>query len=119
MSLNRKSLPSLFVAVPILTACAVTIAATSLAGPLVGMVAGGVSGLLAAGQIERRLRRLGAVVAKIARGDRYAIVPKQPKGPLSELAAAAETLRAAVIEADAAIVDQRRREAERRQQPAE
>jgi len=53
-------------------------------------------------------------VAKIAGGDRYAIVPKQPDGPLAELAAAAETLRAAVIEADAAIVDQRRREAEAR-----
>ncbi|WP_069441876.1 transporter substrate-binding protein [Methyloceanibacter superfactus] len=111
---KNKNLPSRFVAVPVLAACAVTAAATALAGPLVGLVAGGLSGLLATGHIEHRLRRLGAVVAKIAGGDRYAIVPKQPKGPLSELAGAAETLRAAVIEADAAIVDQRRHEAEAR-----
>ena len=41
-------------------------------------------------------------------------MPKQPKGPLSKLAEAAESLRAAVIRADSLAVDQRRREAEAR-----
>jgi urea transport system substrate-binding protein len=40
--------------------------------------------------------------------------PKQPKGPLFELAQAAESFRASVIEPDALVVDQRRREAEAR-----
>ncbi len=110
----RKSLPSRFLATPVLAACTATMAVTWVGGPLLGLLAGAGAGLAASGYIERRLRRLGAIVAKIAGGDRYAIVPKQPPGPLAELAAAAETLRAAVIEADAAIVDQRRREAESR-----
>jgi len=36
---------------------------------------------MAAIAVERPLRALAAVVAKIAGGDRYAIVPEQPKGP--------------------------------------
>jgi len=60
------------------------------------------------------LRALSAVVAKIAGGDRYAIVPEQPKGPLRDFAEGAETLRQAVVEADALVVDQKRREAETR-----
>ena len=114
MSSIRESLPSGFVAMPVLLACAAAVLVTTMAGPVLGLLAGAVAGLLAANLIAKRLSRLAAVVAKIARGDRYAIVPKQPKGPLAELAAAAETLRAAVIEADSAIVDQRRREAEAR-----
>lgn len=39
---------------------------------------------------------------------------EQPKGPLSELSAGAETHRQAVIEADALVVDQKWREAEAR-----
>ena len=69
---------------------------------------------MAAIAIERPLRMLSAVVGKIAGGDRYAIVPEQPKGPLRDLAAGAEALRQAVIEADALAVDQKRREAEAR-----
>jgi hypothetical protein len=60
------------------------------------------------------LTALGAVAARIASGDRYALIPKQPRGPLSELAKAAESMRDAVIEADTLVVDQRRREAETR-----
>ena len=90
------------------------ILATEVGGPLLGLVLGGITGLLAASAIERPLRALARVAERIAGGDRYAIVPKQPKGPLSELAEAAESLRAAVIKADSIAVDQRRCEAEAR-----
>jgi urea transport system substrate-binding protein len=90
------------------------ILATEAGGPLAGLILGGLTGLIAAFAIERPLRALAQVTERIAGGDRYAIVPKQPKGPLSELAEAAEELRAAVIKADSLAVDQRRREAEAR-----
>lgn len=99
---RRADLPNLWVVLPVLGAC------------LVAVLAGAVTGLMAAIAIERPLRALSAVVVKIAGGDRCAIVPEQPKGPLSELAEGAETLRQAVIEADALVVDQKRREAEAR-----
>ena len=110
----RHLLPFAWVALPVLGACLVAVVATIADGPVLGLIAGGVTGLLAAFAIERPLRTLAGVAARIAGGDRYAIVPKQPKGPLSELAEAAESLRGAVIKADVAAVDQRRREAEAR-----
>ena len=110
----RALFPFAWVVLPVLGACLVAILATEAGGPLLGLVLGGVTGLLAAFAIERPLRALARVAERIAGGDRYAIVPKQPKGPLSELAEAAELLRAAVIKANSLAVDQRRREAEAR-----
>jgi urea transport system substrate-binding protein len=110
----RTVLPSAWVALPVLGACLIAVLATMANGPVVGAIAGGVTGLIAAFAIERPLRLLAQVAARIASGDRYAIVPKQPNGPLSELAEAADGLRGAVIEADALAIDQRRREAESR-----
>jgi urea transport system substrate-binding protein len=111
---RRGDLPNQWVVLPVLGACLAAVLATWVGGPLLGLFAGAVAGLLAAYDIEKPLRALSAVVAKIAGGDRYAIVPEQPKGPLRDLAQGAETLRQAVIEADALVVDQRRREAEAR-----
>ena len=110
----RDKLPCLWVALPVLGACLVAVLATMADGPVAGLIAGGVTGLVAAFAVERPLRALGAVAARIASGDRYALVPKQPRGPFSELAKAAESMRDAVIEADTLVVDQRRREAETR-----
>ncbi len=111
---RRGDLPNLWVVLPVLGACLVAVLTTMASGAGLGLLAGAVTGLIAAIAIERPLRALSAVVAKIAGGDRYAIVPEQPKGPLRDLAEGAETLRQAVIEADALVVDQRRREAEAR-----
>jgi urea transport system substrate-binding protein len=110
----RETLPSAWVALPVLAACLVAVLATMANGAVMGAIAGGVTGLIAAFAIERPIRLLARVAARIAGGDRYAIVPKQPGGPLSELAGAADRLRGAVIEADALVIDQRRREAESR-----
>lgn len=109
---GRGDFPNLWVVLPVLGACLVAALATMTSGLGVGLLAGAVTGLMAAIAIERPLRMLSAVVGKIAGGDRYAIVPEQPKGPLRDLAAGAEALRQAVIEADALAVDQKRREAE-------
>jgi len=111
---GRGDFPNLWVVLPVLGACLVAVLATTTSGLGVGLLAGAVTGFMAAIAIERPLRMLSAVVGKIAGGDRYAIVPEQPKGPLRDLAAGAETLRQAVIEADALAVDQKRREAEAR-----
>jgi HAMP domain-containing protein len=109
-----EKLPGLWVGLPVLGACLVAVAVGNSIGPLAGVGAGIAIGLLAALVIEAPLRALATVAAKIAAGDRYAIVPKQPRGPLSELAEAAQSLRMAVVEADTLMVDQRRREAEAR-----
>jgi HAMP domain-containing protein len=100
---RRGDLPNQWVVLPVLGACLAAVLATWVGGPLLGLFA--VAGLLAAYDIEKPLRALSAVVAKIAGGDRYAIMPEQPKGPLRDLAQGAETLRQAVIEADALVVD--------------
>jgi urea transport system substrate-binding protein len=110
----RAIFPFAWVVLPVLGACLVAVLATEAGGPLAGLIGGAIAGLLAAFAIERPLRILASVAARIGGGDRYAIVPKQPKGPLSKLAEAAESLRAAVIRADSLAVDQRRREAEAR-----
>jgi urea transport system substrate-binding protein len=110
----RAIFPFAWVVLPVLGACLVAVLATEAGGPLAGLIGGAIAGLLAAFAIERPLRMLASVAARIGGGDRYAIVPKQPKGPLSKLAEAAESLRAAVIRADSLAVDQRRREAEAR-----
>ena len=110
----RALFPFAWVVLPVLGACLVAALATEAGGPLPGLILAGITGLLAAFAIERPLRALASVAARIAGGDRYAIVPKQPKGPLRELAEAVESLRTAVIKADSLAVDQRRREAEAR-----
>lgn len=75
----RTILPCAWVVLPVLGACLVAVLATMANGPVVGLVAGGVTGLVAAFTIERPMRALAGVVARIAGGDRYAIVPSSPK----------------------------------------
>ena len=110
----RSKLPSAWVVLPVLGACLVAVLGTMVSGLPVGLLAGAVTGLIAAFAIERPVGALAGIAARIAGGDRYAVIPSLPKGPLSELADAAETLRRSMIDADALVVDQRRREAEAR-----
>ena len=65
----RALFPFAWVVLPVLGACLVAILATEVGGPLLGLVLGGVTGLLAASAIERPLRAL-ARVAERCRGDR-------------------------------------------------
>jgi urea transport system substrate-binding protein len=64
---------------------------------------------------ERTLRNFVSTMGQIARGDRYAALPAQIQGgALADSAVAAETMRQALIDADAVAVDLRSRQAETR-----
>jgi urea ABC transporter urea binding protein len=104
---RRSLLPSLGVAL-------VAAVVAAFGGAALGLLAGAAAAWLAAWHGTRPLRRLATSTARIASGDRYAVIPALPAGPLAELAEAVQTLRQAIIEADAKAVDQRRREAEAR-----
>ncbi len=114
MRVNSDALPSAFIVLPVLLACAVTALAVVAAGAIAGFAVGVIAAVASALLVEKPLKRLAAITDKIAGGDRYAIVPRQRPGPLSDIARAVERLRATVLEADALAVDQRRREAEAR-----
>ena len=114
MGLRQQTLPRAWVALPVLGACFATIAASILCGPLPALLIACIAGVLAAFAIDRRVRVLRLAAGKIASGDRYAVLPGQPSGPLADLAFAIHALRETVIQADALAIDQRRREAEAR-----
>ena len=59
--------PFAWVVLPVLGACLVAILATEVGGPLLGLVLGGVTGLLAASAIERPLRALARVGPSVCR----------------------------------------------------
>ena len=72
-----------------------------------------VTGLTAAWWTERRLRSVIEPIAQIAAGDRYAALPDRiGRGPMAEMAAAAERMRQSLIDADALAVAHRSRESE-------
>ena len=78
-----------------------------------------VVGLLGAGLVgafaEARLARIISSIDRIARGDRYTSLPDLVgDGAIQQFAGTAETVRAALIEADTVSVDQLRRETEAR-----
>ncbi len=71
------------------------------------------AGLPAAWWAERRLRSVIEPIAQIASGDRYAALPERiGRGPIAEMAAAAERMRRSLIDADALAVAHRSRESE-------
>jgi urea transport system substrate-binding protein len=96
------------------TACA----ASALAGWaseswLIGLAVAPVAALAAAWWVERRLRSVVDAVCAIADGDRYAALPERVgRGPLADVAAAAEHMRQSLIDFDALVVDHRSRAAE-------
>jgi urea transport system substrate-binding protein len=82
---------------------------------LLGLAVALIGAVAIAYYCERTLRSFVSTMGQIARGDRYAALPAQIQGgALAESAVAAETMRQALIDADAVAVDLRSREAETR-----
>ena len=96
-----------------LGACLAAVAVTASAGAWPGTLAAVASASSSPPSSSGRSGR-SPPAAKIAGGDRYALVPPQARGPLTELGHAIQALRASTIDADSAMVDQRRKEAEAR-----
>jgi urea transport system substrate-binding protein len=106
--------PALWIAIP--TAVVSLAVALSLkAGILAAAVVGFVGAVLVGAFAEARLARIIASIDRIARGDRYTSLPQLVgDGSIQHFADTAETMRAALIEADTVAVDQNRRETEAR-----
>ncbi|MFZ0846216.1 MAG: transporter substrate-binding protein [Pseudolabrys sp.] len=106
--------PALWIAVPTFVV-SLTVVASLHAGVLAALVVA-VIGAIAVGVFaEIRLARIISSIDRIARGDRYTSLPKLlGDGAIQEFAGTAETVRAALIEADTLTVDQLRRETEAR-----
>src|SRR5580704_7637760 len=106
--------PALWIAVPtfaVSLAVAGALQAGLFAALIVGLVGAAFVGVFA----ERRLTRIISSIDRIARGDRYTSLPDLVgDGAIQKFAGTAETVRAALIEADTVSVDQLRRETEAR-----
>src|SRR5580704_6703529 len=113
--LHKNTLPA-WIALPFISVCVVAVLATWETGSLlVGLAAGLVGAIAAAWWCERILRGVVGPIAQIAGGDRYAALPERIHGgALADSAVAAETMRQALIDADALSVDHKSREAETR-----
>jgi urea transport system substrate-binding protein len=110
----QNKLPAGWILLPVLLASAISVltawAAESV--PLAATVAL-LTGLAAAWWAERRLRLVIEPIVEIAAGDRYAALPDSTgSGLMAEIAAAAERMRQALIDADALAVAHRSRESE-------
>jgi len=111
----KSPLPAWIVA-PLLFVGAVAVLTTWGTGRLwLGLAVALVGAIAVAWYCERTLRGFVAAIGQIARGDRYAALPPQIQGgALADSAVAAETMRQALIDADALAVDLKSREAETR-----
>ena len=106
--------PALWIAVPTFVV-SLAVAASLQAG--IARRAGGRAGRrgLVGAFAEARLARIISSIDRIARGDRYTSLPELVgDGAIQQFAGTAETVRAALIEADTLTVDQLRRETEAR-----
>jgi urea transport system substrate-binding protein len=112
---QKNPLPA-WIVLPFMLVCAVAVLAAWGTGSLfLGLAAGLAGAVAAAWWCERMLRAVVGPIAQIAGGDRYAALPARiGGGALADSAAAAETMRQALIDADALAVDHRSREAETR-----
>jgi urea transport system substrate-binding protein len=113
--IREKPLPA-WILLPVISACAVAVLTTWGSGSLLlGLAVALVAAASVAWWCERTLRAVVNTIAQIARGDRYAALPDRiAGGALRDSAAAAETMRQVLIDADALAVDHRSREAEMR-----
>jgi urea transport system substrate-binding protein len=113
--LHKNPLPA-WIALPPMFACVVAVLATWGSGSLAFGLAIALAGAAAAAWwCEHTLRAVVVPIAQIAGGDRYAALPVRiGGGALAAGAVAAETMRQALIDADALGVDHRSREAETR-----
>ena len=114
-SFHKSYLPA-WILLPVLCASVASALVTGFSGSLLlGVAAAFVGAIAAAWSCERTLRAVANPIAQIARGDRYAALPERiGSGALADSAAAAETMRQVLIDADALAVDHRSREAETR-----
>jgi len=106
--------PALWIAVPTFVV-SLAVAASLQAGLIAALVVGLVGAALVGGFAEARLARIISSIDRIARGDRYTDLPELiGDGAIQQFAGTAETVRAALVEADTLTVDQLRRETEAR-----
>jgi len=110
---HKSQLPA-WIVLPFTFACTVAVLTTWGTGSLfLGLATALVGAIAAAWWCERTLRAIVMPIAHIAGGDRYAALPGWiGGGALTAGAVAAETMRQALIDADALAVDHRSREAE-------
>ena len=96
-------------------AVSLAVAGALQAGIIAALVVGLAGAAFVGGFAERRLARIISSIDRIARGDRYTSLPELVgDGAIQQFAGTAETVRAALIEADTLTVDQLRRETEAR-----
>jgi urea transport system substrate-binding protein len=106
--------PALWVAVPTFVV-SLAVAGAFQAGIVAALVVGFVGAALVGAFTERRLARIISSIDRIARGDRYTSLPDLVgDGAIQQFAGTAETVRAALLQADTVSVDQLRRETEAR-----
>jgi len=110
MRQDKLRLPALWIALPVLVIAAAAAAVAADSGVRWGLVVG-LGGALALGWlVEYRLAGIVSVLVRIARGDRYATLPPAiGDGTMQHFGDAAEAMRAALIDADAIMVDRDRR----------
>jgi len=111
----RNSPLSAWLLLPFAFVCGLPVVITWVTGSVTVGLATGLAGAVAAvWWCERSFRSVVGTFSLIAGGDRYAQLPRRFGGALAESAVAAETMRQALIDADALAVDQRCRETELR-----
>jgi urea transport system substrate-binding protein len=116
MAADRKIPLPAWIALPFTFACLVAVVTTwGTQSLFLGVASALIAAPAAAWWCEGMLRAVVGTIAQIARGDRYAAVPDRiGGGALADSVVAAETMRQALIDADALAVDQKSREAESR-----
>ena len=106
--------PALWIAVPTFIV-SLAVAASLQAGLTAALVVGLIGAAFVGAFAEARLAHILSSIDRIARGDRYTSLPELVgDGAIQQFAGTAETVRAALIEADTLTVDQLRRETEAR-----
>ncbi len=108
-------LPTIRIALPVFLVAALSGFATFYFGIVAGLACAGLLAFLGAWIIDRKYGSLTDAIARISEGDRFAELPTSSDGASFErLAAAAETMRKTLLDADALAADQRSRQDEAR-----
>ena len=108
-----RQIPALWIILPTVIACAATGFATAYSADFrVGLAVGIALSLCASFLVERRLKKIASTISDIASGDRFAALPANGSGITKRIANATDSIRNALVEADAVAVDQRSREEE-------
>ncbi|HLL27394.1 MAG TPA: transporter substrate-binding protein [Xanthobacteraceae bacterium] len=110
-----RQVPAMWIVLPTIVASAATGFVTAYSADFrIGLAVGIALSLCASFLVERRLRAIASTIEDIAAGDRFAALPAQNAGVTRSIATATESIRNALVEADAVAVDQRSREEESR-----